>query len=88
MVNAEVEVASHDPEVAAVVCRNDQQMEDAFFQVIKKGQETGEIKNQQDARALARFIFNSVKGMRVSAKSTTDTAFFKDIIRLTIAALD
>jgi TetR/AcrR family transcriptional repressor of nem operon len=88
MVNAEVEVAPHDPEVAAMVCQNDQQMEDAFFRVIKKGQDNGELKNQQDARALARFIINSVKGMRVSAKSTSDTAMFKDIIRLTVAALD
>ncbi|TSD62284.1 TetR/AcrR family transcriptional regulator [Inquilinus sp. KBS0705] len=88
MVNAEVEVAPHDPEVAAVVCHNDQLMEEAFFRVIKEGQQSGDIQNKQDARALARFIFNSVKGMRVSAKSTNDTAIFKDIIRLTIAILD
>ena len=88
MVNAEVEVASHDAEVSNLVCKNDQQMEEAFYQVIKKGQESGEIKNQQDARALSRFIFNSVKGMRVTAKSTPDRSLFDDIIKLTISALD
>ncbi len=87
MVNAEVEVAPHDAEVNNLVCKNDQQMEDAFYQVIKKGQESGEIKNQQDARALSRFIFNTVKGMRVTAKSVTDRSVFDDIIKLTISAL-
>ena len=88
MVNAEVEVAPHDQEVNSVVCKNDQQMEEAFYQVIKKGQENGEIKNAQDARALARFVFNAVKGMRVTAKSSPDPSIFSDIIKLTVAALD
>lgn len=88
MVNAEVEVAPHDQEVNNVVCKNDQQMEDAFYQVIRKGQNSGEIKNMRDARALARFIFNAVKGMRVTAKSTSDQSVFDDIIQLTVSALD
>lgn len=88
MVNAEVEVAPHDAEVNTLVCKNDQQMEEAFYLVIKKGQDSGEIKNQQDARALSRFIFNTVKGMRVTAKSITDKSVFDDIIKLTISALD
>jgi TetR/AcrR family transcriptional repressor of nem operon len=87
MVNAEVEVAPHDADVNSIVCKNDQQMEEAFYQVIKKGQDTGEMTNPQDARALARFIFNSVKGMRVTAKSTTDKSVFEDIIGLTVSVL-
>jgi TetR/AcrR family transcriptional regulator, transcriptional repressor for nem operon len=84
MVNAEVEVAPHDQEVSNMVCKSDQHMEEAFYQAIQKGKESGEIKNQQDARALARFIFNAVKGMRVTAKTTTDPSVFNDIIALTI----
>lgn len=88
MVNAEVEVAPHDAEVNNLVCRNDQQMEEAFFQVIQNGKYSGEIKNNQDAHALARFFFNAVKGMRVTAKSTTDKTVFDDIIKLTVSVLD
>jgi TetR/AcrR family transcriptional regulator, transcriptional repressor for nem operon len=88
MVNAEVEVAPHDKEVSDLVCKNDQQVENAFYAAIKKGQDSGEITNRQDARALARFIFNTVKGIRVSAKSTTDKAFFEDIINLSLSVLD
>ncbi len=88
MVNAEVEVAPHDQEVSKLVCQNEQQMEAAFFQVIKKGQQSGEIKNSQDALVLAKFIFNAVKGMQVTAKSTPDAISFGNIIRLTVAVLD
>lgn len=88
MVNAEVEVAPHDRQISQLICKNDQQMEDLFFQVIKKGQDSGEIGNGRDARALARFIFNNVKGMRVTARTTADRAIFEDIMKLTVAALD
>jgi TetR/AcrR family transcriptional repressor of nem operon len=88
MVNAEVEVAPHDQEVSKLVCQNEQQMETAFFQVIKKGQESGEIKNDQDALVLAKFIFNAVKGMQVTAKSSPDATSFGNIIKLTVAVLD
>jgi TetR/AcrR family transcriptional repressor of nem operon len=88
MVNTEVEVAPHDAEVNTLVCKNDQQMEEAFYTVIKRGQDSGEIKNQQDARALSRFIFNAVKGMQVTVKSTNNKSVFDDIIALTVAALD
>jgi TetR/AcrR family transcriptional repressor of nem operon len=88
MLNAEIEVAPHDQEVSKLVCANDQQVEDAFYFVIKKGQDCGEISNKQDARALARFTFNTVKGMRVTAKSTTDKTVFDDIIKLAVAVLE
>ncbi|MGC4056612.1 MAG: TetR/AcrR family transcriptional regulator [Chitinophagaceae bacterium] len=87
IVNAEVEVAAHDKEVGELVCSNDRKMEEVFFQVVQKGQQSGEIKNKEDARALARFIFNSVKGMRVTARSATDSGIFGDIIALTISVL-
>jgi TetR/AcrR family transcriptional repressor of nem operon len=88
MVNAEVEIGPHDPEVSKMVCESDQHMEDALYLVIKKGQESGEIANKQDARALARFTFNTVKGIRVTAKSITDKTVFDDIIKLALATLD
>ena len=88
MVNAEVEVAPHDPEVSKLICANDQQIEDALYLLIKKGQEKGEVKSTEDARALARFTFNTVKGIRVTAKSINDKAVFEDINKMTLSVLD
>jgi TetR/AcrR family transcriptional repressor of nem operon len=88
MVNAEVEVALHDQEVNDVVCKNDKQLEETFYQLIKKGKDNGEITNQMDARALAGFIFNTVKGIQVTAKATSDRAIFDNIIKIAVSVLD
>jgi TetR/AcrR family transcriptional repressor of nem operon len=88
MVNAEVEVAPHDKKVNNLVCSNGQQMEDIFYQVIQKGKKTGELKSKVDARALARFISNSVKGMQVTTKTVSDKAALNEIISLTLLVLD
>jgi TetR/AcrR family transcriptional repressor of nem operon len=88
MVNAEIELASLDAEVKNLICRNEQQFEGAVLRAIKKGQDSGEIRNTQDPLALARFIINAVRGMQVSAKATADKAFFDDIIKTTLSVLD
>lgn len=87
MVNAGVEVAPHDAEVNKLLCKNEQQLENVFYNTIKRGQESGEIDAGKDAMALTRFISNTVKGIQVSAKSTTDRAFFDDIIQTTMSVL-
>lgn len=88
LVNASVEMASHDPEVSAMLCQNDSQVEGYFYEAIRKGQESGEISEQKDARALARFILNAIKGIRVTAKSVSDRKMFEDIIDLAMSVLD
>lgn len=88
MVNAGVETAPHDAEVNRLIGQQDQMMEDAFYNTILKGQQSGEIGSRRDARALTRFISNVIKGMQVSAKSNTDPSFFEDIIETTMLALD
>ncbi len=88
MVNAEVEVATHDAEVKDIVCKNEQQISEVFHNLIEKGQQSGEITQKQDATALTRFILNNIKGMRVSAKSIADRHYFADIINTTLLALD
>jgi TetR/AcrR family transcriptional repressor of nem operon len=88
MVNAEVEVALHDKEVSDMIQKNDHGTENAFYKVIRKAQESGELAGKQDARALARFLFNTVKGIQVMAKSTTERAVFDDIINLAVSVLN
>ena len=88
LVNAAVEVAPHDADVNKIICQNDKLMEEFFYTAIKKGQERGELSARQDARGLAAFILNSIKGIRVTAKSVSDKELFRGIIDLTLSALD
>jgi TetR/AcrR family transcriptional repressor of nem operon len=88
MVNAKIETAATDPDVYTVVCRSEQQVVDTFYKTIKAGQDEGEIANKQDPHTLANFMVNTVNGMRVTAKSTTDKSFFDDIVSTTLRVLD
>ena len=88
LVNSAVENASHDKETNAIVCQNDREIENAFYEVIKRGQTNGEIASKQEPRALARFVFNNIVGIQVTAKSATDKTAFYDIVNLTMSVLD
>jgi len=74
LINSTVETAPHDKETNAIICQNEQQLENTFYEVIKKGQTNGEISGKKDPRALARFLYNTIVGIRVTGKSTTDKA--------------
>ena len=88
LVNSAVENAPHDKEINAIICQNDRDLENAFYEVIKRGQSNGEIAGKQDPRAVARFLFNNIVGIQVTAKSATDKAAFDDIVNLTMSVLD
>lgn len=88
MVNAAIELANHDTEVNNLVCQTEKQLEQAFFKVIEQGQANGEISKDKDALALARFLNNTVKGLQVSAKSTSERPLFDDIIRVAVTVLE
>lgn len=87
MTNSTIELAPHDPEIQKIVKDNMQDIEDAFYLLVKKGQDLGEINQQSDAKALARFLFNTISGLRVAAKSGADKAVYQDIIGVTLAVI-
>lgn len=87
-VNSEVEVAAHDDLIKKLVSDDDLLIENALYQAFVRGQQTGEINKSKNARALARFICNTITGMRVYAKFREDREFFEDIVETTMSMLD
>jgi TetR/AcrR family transcriptional repressor of nem operon len=88
MVNAGVELASHDTEVNGLVCQTEKQLEQAFFQILEQGQANGEISKDNDVLALAGFFTNTVRGLNVLAKTSNDRLLFDDIIQIAVSVLD
>lgn len=88
IINSMVELAPHDQEVAEIVNGNAQDMEDAFFLAIKKGQESGQFSTKNNARGMARLMFNTVSGMRVAARSGMDKKGMDDIVKTLLATLN
>ncbi|MCF0059249.1 TetR/AcrR family transcriptional regulator [Dyadobacter sp. CY356] len=87
MVNSSVELAPHDEEIDKIVRQNMQDIEDAFFQLITKGQQSGEISMDKNPRAIARFLFNTISGLRIAAKSAVDQDIYNDIVSVALDVL-
>jgi TetR/AcrR family transcriptional regulator, transcriptional repressor for nem operon len=87
IVNSSVELAPHNAEIAQIVNDNMQDIENALFRLIEKGQDIGQFSKSHSARSLARFIFNSISGIRVASKSGADKKVLDDIVKVTLSAL-
>jgi TetR/AcrR family transcriptional repressor of nem operon len=82
MVNSSVELAMHDEEIAKIVKNNGQVMEEVFTKAVQKGQELKQISEKTEAKALARFIFNTYSGIRVLARSgERNKQVYDDIVK-------
>lgn len=88
IVNTCVENVTNDKAIAKLVQENMQDVENAFFLAVKKGQELGEIASQQEARALARFMINTINGIRVAAKAGVDKKVYDDIVKVALSVLE
>jgi len=87
VINSVVELAPVDSEIAAIANSIMHDTEEALFNVIKKGQDTGVFTTKYPARSLARFVFNSLNGLRVTVKFDADKKMFDDIVKVCLAAL-
>ncbi len=88
LVNSGIELAPHDPEIAAIVQANRQEIEEILRVAIQKGQDSGLISRKLDALSIARFFFTALSGLRVSATSDNpDRKTLEDIIRVSLSVL-
>jgi len=87
MVNSAVELACQDPEIAEIVRVNRLEVEDILCKAIEKGQQSGQLASTLDPRSIARFIYTSLSGIRVTARSGTDRKTLEDIICVTLSVL-
>lgn len=88
MVNSSIELAMHDEEIAKIVKSNSQKMEEVFTNAVQKGQDLGQISKSNEAKVLARFIFNNYSGIRVLARTgERDKQVYDDIIKALFSVL-
>ncbi|GAB2585195.1 TetR/AcrR family transcriptional regulator [Spirosoma areae] len=87
MVNAAIELAPHDTEIARLVAQNQQTMVDKFAELIERGQREGDITTRHPAGDLSQFIFNTVSGLRVLGKMQSPAATLQAIVGVVISSL-
>ena len=73
-VNAAIELAGRDAEVTVLVQRIFGRMEEAFRAALERARRDGEIAADRDPRNLARYLLNSMYGLRVLGKAADRSA--------------
>ena len=86
--NEAVELAPHDAEIQGLVAEDFQAIEDAFAQVIARGQADGSISSRQEPRILAHFLLVNLQGLQVMARAQSDRARLDEAVTVMLAVLD
>lgn len=85
--NEAIELAPHDSEFRQLIEKNFLDIEEAFFQTIKRGQTDGSINHLQDARAFSRFLTVNLQGLNVMARANIDKSTLIDTIAIILKTL-
>jgi TetR/AcrR family transcriptional repressor of nem operon len=84
--NCAAELARGDRETAAHVRRSLGRIETAFRDALARAQARGEI-DDDDPRALARFLTSGIQGLRLVGKANPDRAALDDIAQVMLRCL-
>lgn len=68
-VNTIIELAPHDPEVAALIRKHNDLLATQLTEVIGRGQRAGEFRADVEAPLLAQYLLTSIYGLSVAGKA-------------------
>jgi TetR/AcrR family transcriptional repressor of nem operon len=86
--NEAVELGPDDAEVRKLVAADFQAVEDLFCDAIQRGQRDGSIRNQENARTLARFLTVNLQGLQVMARARGDARRITDNVKVMMTSFD
>lgn len=86
-VNALLELAAHEPDVAQRLAEHNERVRSSFAAVIARAQSDGEIAPDRDAEALSAFLVNNLWGMRVTCRGCTDRQTLEAVVEGIMDAL-
>ncbi|OQP38928.1 hypothetical protein A4H97_19230 [Niastella yeongjuensis] len=88
LINVSLELSSVDNEVINIFHANMDEMEQLLTSLIREGQANGEISKRFTPKAMARLLYNSLMGLRVTGTNKPDADMLRDVVRLTLSILD
>ena len=86
--NTVMELSPHEKEIAGTLRQALKMAEDAFFKVLARAKEQGELKEEKDPRALARFLTTMMQGIVVMIKAGTSAEVVKQTAETGLSILD
>ena len=88
IVNSALEVSAHDVELGKLIASYLDEIEAFFRRSLRRGQDSGEINKNINARDAARLLLGVVLGLRVAARSRPERALLEGMVRPALALLD
>jgi TetR/AcrR family transcriptional repressor of nem operon len=86
--NTVMELSPHEEEIAGTLRQALKMAEDAFFKALTRAKEQGELKDEKDPRALARFLTTMMQGTVVMIKAGTSADVVKQTAETGLSILD
>jgi TetR/AcrR family transcriptional repressor of nem operon len=86
--NTVMELAAHEQDIAGKVCKAMKMGEDAFFKILTRAKEQGELAKDKDPRALARFLTTMMQGTIMSIKAGASADVVKQTAETALSILD
>lgn len=87
MANSSLELGRRDAEVQAEVQAHLHDVEESFFTALERARVEGELADDKQPRALARFLTNAIHGLGILARGGADDRVLRDSIEVTLAAI-
>ena len=87
LVNSALDVAPHDPEIAADIARRFGEIEAFYRRTVMTGQADGSLPPGLDAADMARLLLALTVGIRVMARTKPDRALLEGMARPVLAML-
>jgi TetR/AcrR family transcriptional regulator, transcriptional repressor for nem operon len=88
VVNTAIELAPHDEEILQIIQENRDNIIHALATSIQRGIDNGELITTQNPKAIAKYFYSLINGLRVDAKITKDKNNYKDIIQVAMNVLN
>ncbi len=87
IINSAIELAPYNPQVETLVYESIKASEQAFQDALERAEADGTIYPGRDLQALARFLMNAVRGIRVMGRQQTSRDTLDDIVNITLSVL-
>ena len=85
--NTVMELSPHEKEIAGMVSQALKMVEDTFFNILARAKQQGELKNDKDPRALARFLTTMMQGTIVMIKAGASADVVKQTVETALSIL-
>ena len=85
--NTVMELSPHENEIAGTLRQALKMVEDTFFKVLARAKQQGELKNDKDPRALARFLTTMMQGTIVMIKAGASADVVKQTVETALSIL-